>query len=435
MNRINQLIQSCPDPVAAQLRMERLLQLDGIQQRLESLTEPRLADFIHMMSVSHFLYRYLCREPEAIGFLDLSLDREGIEIRRIDNLQALRKYKYQQLMLITWQDMTDSVPYKEILTALSLLADNIINKVLALSIEAADYEKKQQMQLSVFAMGKLGASELNYSSDIDLIFLSADDGDVVVDKNDYHGFLTYVIRHFIGSMEEITQHGHLYRVDLNLRPWGRSGPLFLSIEDTEHYYEASTEAWERFAWLRARNIAGDKYLGKELLERLQPFIYQQSLSSDDLDRFLMIKQKMAEKRRKTGSWNVKVGEGGIRDIEFFIQLLQIVNAYHHPVLKETNTMNVLSGLIKTGFLGEDEGMEIEQAYLFLRRLENRLQMFDEKQTHELPDEPELRLKIARSLGFIADSDEHVLDDFETCLINTRAIAKGCFNRILPEKTV
>ena len=425
----------CPDPGAANIRMERLLRLDNIQQRLESLTETPLADFINMVSVSHFLYRYLCRDPEAICFFDKRLDSEGIEISKINNLHALRKYKYQQLLLITWQDISESIPYREILAALSLLAENIINKVLELSIATADYNNKEQMQFSVFALGKLGASELNYSSDIDLIFLSADEEDIVVDKNNYHDFLANVIRVFTRSMEEITEHGHLYRVDLNLRPWGRSGPLYLSVEDTEHYYEASTEAWERFAWLRARKIAGDTYLGRELLERLQPFIYQQSLSSDDLDRFLMIKKKMAEKRRKTGSWNVKVGEGGIRDIEFFIQLLQMVNAYHHPVLKTTNTMEVLAGLIKTGFLGEDEGMKIEEAYLFLRKLENRLQMIDEKQTHELPDEPELRLKIARSLGFVADNEAQVLDNFETCLINTRMVARDCFNRILPEKTV
>jgi glutamate-ammonia-ligase adenylyltransferase len=209
----------------------------------------------------------------------------------------------------------------------------------------------------------------------------------------------------------------------------------LSIDETEHYYEASTEAWERFAWLRARIINdSDRKLGEDLLDRLEPFVYLRSLGSDDLERFIRIKNDMANQRRRNGNWNVKLGEGGIRDIEFFIQMLQIVNAHTHEALKSTNTLTVLEQLVNLGFLSKEEGRDINNGYLFLRRLENRLQMVDEHQTHQLPDDISLRKKIASSLGFGNSNDEKTLEQFDTQLEKHRHVAKSCFERILPKES-
>jgi glutamate-ammonia-ligase adenylyltransferase len=218
--------------------------------------------------------------------------------------------------------------YEFILDHLSILADNVILKSMQITSEKLDYPCRSQQQLPfcIFAMGKLGAQELNYSSDVDLIFVSKNDCDKSSDTHAYQNGVVEHIRRFNQMMEDISEDGFLYRVDLKLRPWGRSGPLVLSLDATEHYYEASTEAWERFAWLRARIAGGDVKLGEELLHRLGAFIYLRSLSSDDLHRFVQIKNDLARQRRREGCWNVKLGAGGIRDIEFFIQTLQIVNA-------------------------------------------------------------------------------------------------------------
>ncbi|MGH8119419.1 MAG: hypothetical protein ACRESK_02265, partial [Gammaproteobacteria bacterium] len=271
----------------------------------------------------------------------------------------------------------------------------------------------------------------NYSSDVDLIFVCAGDDYHDRDMHARQEDVAEQIRRFNRAMEENTEHGFLYRVDLKLRPWGRSGALVLSVDQTEHYYEASTEAWERFAWLRARIIAGNPALGEDLLERLQPFIYLRTLGSDDLQRFIDIKGQMARQRQRQGSWNVKLGEGGIRDIEFFIQVLQAVNASARPRLKTTNTMDALQELVREGFVATEDGRMIQDAYLFLRRLENHLQMMDEQQTHQLPDQYEHRIKVASSLGFGPGSESRTVEEFNRALERHRNIARSCFERILP----
>ena len=205
----------------------------------------------------------------------------------------------------------------------------------------------------------------------------------------------------------------------------------MTIDDAENYYEASSDSWERFAWLRARPIAGAETVGLELLQRMRPFIYMRSLSTDDLDRFLDIKHEMSLARKRHGHWNVKVGEGGIRDIEFFVQTLQIVNAASHKELQTTNTINIMAGLETAGLITEDEEQEIYHSYLYLRRLENRLQMIDEQQTHELPDDHSQRLIIARSLAVDNTSDKEVLNYFENELYEHQTLARTFFDRILP----
>jgi glutamate-ammonia-ligase adenylyltransferase len=352
----------------------------------------------------------------------------------ISDSSALRTFKYQELLKITWMDLAEKFSYPVILDRLSHLADNVIIKTMHLAAADKQYPgcEHSKIPFCIFAMGKLGANELNYSSDIDLIFVARNYSEFNSGALDYLGGVIDHVRRFNALMQEVSEDGFLYRVDLKLRPWGRSGPLVISIDETEHYYEASTEAWERFAWLRARILSGgDRKLGEDLMGRLEPFIYLRSLGSDDLERFIRIKNDMARQRRRDENWNVKLGEGGIRDIEFFIQILQIVNAHTHTVLKSTNTLVVLENLVNLGFISREEGSDIKESYLFLRRLENRLQMIDEQQTHQLPDDIRLRRKIASSLAFGSNSDEQTLERFDRQLEKHRQIAQSCFKRILP----
>ncbi len=386
--------------------------------------------FIHIIAVSNFLFHYLCREPEAVTLIG-SQESELIHIGEVSDIEGLRSLKYRELLRITSLDIYNQVPYEQILLALSELADAILDK--ALKLINADDELKwadKDVPLALIAMGKLGARELNYSSDVDLIFVCANRDDIKDDVNEYHSAVMQRIRHFIRYLEEIKSTGFLYRVDLNLRPWGRSAPLVMSVDDTEHYYEASTEAWERFAWLRARFVAGSTSLANDIFERLNPFRYRRILGLDDLERFIDIKNEMATVRRKKGCWNVKLGEGGIRDIEFFIQVLQIVNARHHPDLQKTNTLKLLTCMVEIGLLDINEAENIRKSYLFLRRLENRLQMIDELQVHDLPDEEIKRHIIARSLGFTGVDSGATLEKFDEYLCGQRNIAKACFDKVL-----
>ncbi len=430
------LLRQSPDPEAATLRLDRLLADDIISRHVKGMPEKSVSYFIHLISISNFLYHYFCRHPESILLLDERASINLSEPDKISDIAGLRLYKYRELLKITWLDLIGETPYQIILHRLSVLAETVVHKAL----EIVSMHKKyagyngHPVPFCVFAMGKLGANELNYSSDVDLIFVCADEDDIEGDVHAFHLRVASHIKKLTSAMEQTTEDGFLYRVDLKLRPWGRSGPLVLSVDETEHYYEASTEAWERFAWLRARVIGGDKLLGNDLLERLQPFIFHRILSSDDLHKFIQIKNKMAKQRHKAGSWNVKLGEGGIRDIEFFIQILQIVNAHKYSGLKTTNTLSALQELVKSGLLDSNDGHNIHNCYLFLRRLENRLQMIDEKQTHKLPVDPKQRFKIARSLNFSLNDNNQSMDIFENQLNLHREIAKSCFERILPRES-
>ena len=424
------LLEQSPNPELAELRLGRLFQEEKIRQYLQENPVELARVFIHIVTISNFLFHYLCRQPEVINLIG-SEQSELSNIDKVTDVEGLRSLKYRELLRITSLDIGNKTPYENILLALSDLADKIIIKLLSLVEEGRELKwAGKEVPLCLFAMGKLGAQELNYSSDVDLICVCANRDDISGDVTEYHSAVIQRIRHFVGYLEEITSTGFLYRVDLNLRPWGRSAPLVMSIDDTEHYYEASTEAWERFAWLRARLVAGSESLGVDMLERLHSYIYRQTLGLEDLERFISIKDEMSDIRRKEGSWNVKMGEGGIRDIEFFIQLLQIVNARDHPQLQQTNTLKVLTCMVAIGLVDNDEAENIRESYLFLRRLENRLQMIDELQVHDLPDEKKQRLIIARSLGFVGDDSGDTLEKFDQYLTRQRSVARDCFDKIL-----
>lgn len=423
------LLQS-PHPEHARLRLERLLQEKAVHDFVHEKPVALVQVFIHIIAVSNFLFNYLCRDPAAINLIG-SQQSELANIDVVADVEGLRLFKYRELLRVTALDVENKIPYEEILLAQSELAENVLIKLLALIENSSDIKwANKKVPFALFAMGKLGAQELNYSSDVDLIFVCANSDDIDGDVNEYYAAVVQRIRLFIRYLEEVKASGFLYRVDLNLRPWGRSAPLVMTVEDTEHYYEASTEAWERFAWLRARFIAGTSALGVDMLERLNPYRYRQALGMDDLERFIGIKTEMADIRRKAGSWNVKMGEGGIRDIEFFIQVLQIVNARLNPGLQQTNTLKLLSCMVEIGLLESDEADKIRKSYLFLRRLENRLQMVDEFQVHDLPDDENKRIIIARSLGFTCTDDSKTLENFDQHLSRQQAVASACFDKIL-----
>lgn len=424
---LDALVERSPEPEMTARRLEQMQADAAIWETVERLDGEALADLIAVVGISRFLHRFLCSHGDCLEDFLAPTDRPH-GINGGGDFAALRRYKYRELLRLTRHDINTPVAdYKPVLDGLTQLAEKVLVRSLALVKQPYG-----ELPLCLFGLGKLGAAELNFSSDIDLIFVTPDREDFASDKDDYQKHVVDAIRQLSRGLEEQTAEGFLYRVDLKLRPWGQSGPLAMSVDETEQYYEASSEAWERFAWLRARAVAGDDNIGADLLARLRPFIYSRSLSSSDLDRFFQIKADMARLRHRSGSWNVKVGEGGIRDIEFFVQMLQMVNGGQHVELRTTNTLEALQTLVKTGLVDGQEADAIRHSYLFLRRLENRLQMIDERQTHDLPDDKQQRHMLARSLGY-ADDQGQALADFEDELIDHQAMARNCFERILPDE--
>jgi glutamate-ammonia-ligase adenylyltransferase len=250
----------------------------------------------------------------------------------------------------------------------------------------------------VVGMGKLGGRELNAGSDIDLmLFYDTDDGRAGAQS--LHEHFTRVAQRLVATLDEPTEDGVVWRVDLRLRPEGTTGPLVNALAAAERYYETWGRTWERAALVRARAVAGDLAFGRRLLEALSPFVWRRSVDPRVVEEMTgMLARARAEADERTRI-DLKIGPGGIREVEFFTQALQLVWGGREPRVRATGTLDALRRLRARGFVTEREAAELTDAYLFLRRLEHRIQFSTGLQTHALPEDPDMRQRIARSLGY------------------------------------
>ena len=257
----------------------------------------------------------------------------------------------------------------------------------------------------VIGMGKLGGRELNAGSDIDLLlFYETDDGEVVKDgdatEHTLHEHFTRVAQRFVATLDDATEDGIVWRVDLRLRPEGTRGPLVNALAAAERYYETWGRTWERAALVRARPVAGDLEFGARLLDALGAVRLaargQPAHRRRDVRSMLVAR---APRRGAIAERDLKLGPGGIREVEFFVAVAQLVWGGREPRVRGTNTLDALRRLRARGFVTDREEREVADAYLFLRRLEHRVQFATGLQTHALPARARLVDRIARSLGF------------------------------------
>lgn len=254
--------------------------------------------------------------------------------------------------------------------------------------------------LVVYALGKLGGGELNFSSDIDLVFAFAESGQSngarALDNGDW---FQRAGQQLIQLLSEVSAEGMAYRVDMRLRPFGQSGRLAQSFAAMEHYFQREGRDWERYAWIKARPVAGDLAAGARFLATLRPFVYRRYLDFGALEGLREMKQMIeAEVQRRDLEGHLKLGRGGIREIEFIVQLQQMIRGGREPALREPSLFAALARLRECGHIPEPSARALEAAYCFLRRLENRLQMLREEQTHSLPTDPLDRARLACGLG-------------------------------------
>jgi glutamate-ammonia-ligase adenylyltransferase len=271
----------------------------------------------------------------------------------------------------------------------------------------------------VMAMGKLGGEELNFSSDVDLCYFYDTDAGSAGLKADgeprtLHEYYEELARRVSAALDQVTGDGIVFRVDLRLRPEGRSGPLSNSLHAAEGYYETFGRTWERQAWLRARPCAGDKALGEELLTVLEPFIYPRSIDHRLVEEIRGLRAQFRDPADARGAlgetgFDVKLGAGGIRDVEMVVQALQLLHAGKRPDLRERNTPRAFPRLVVAGLLSDREAWTLLTAYRFWRRLEHRVQVATGAQQHRLPGDDEARSALAEGLGFtcLADFDAAV----------------------------
>lgn len=338
-------------------------------------------------------------------------------------MNALRRFRNREMVRIAWRDIAGWAALEETLADLSALAEACIAETLewlfrrACELRGTPLNRAGQPQrLVVLGMGKLGAWELNYSSDIDLIFAYEEEG-VLPDRKEtsFSEFYTRLARSLVKALDEITEDGFVFRVDTRLRPFGDSGPLVMSFDAMERYYQSQAREWERYAMVKARAIAGDESAIRALDDILRPFVYRRYLDYRAFGELRELKRKIAlELQRKDRQENVKLGPGGIREIEFIGQAFQLIRGGQEKRLRERRILHVLDLLGELEYLPGGIVLRLKEAYRFLRLAENRIQQYADQQTHDLPTDPLRRLAMAHALGFADwDAFKRRLDEVRT----------------------
>ena len=398
------------------------------------MTHPALE---HVAHCSRFGQRLLTAQPQLAEAIEAKLDhafsREAMQVFLAEPPcadetalnQRLRQLRQRVWLVTTARDLAGTADLAEVTTAYSNLAEVCITAALDFHYSALAErhgeprdEHGKTLQMVVVGMGKLGGGELNVSSDIDLIYLYPEEGDTASDDPQAnirsltnHEFFIRVGRKLAASISENTADGYVFRVDLRLRPWGDSGPFAMGFAMLEDYLMAQGRPWERYAWIKARALTGTRH--NELAEIVRPFIYRKYL---DFGAFAAIRDLHVQIRREVArremAHNIKLGPGGIREIEFTAQVFQLIRGGQIPALQQRPTLTVLGELVEHGLMMADAQQELAAAYDFLRRLEHRIQYLDDAQTQLLPDDAESQTMLAEAMNLpsyvtlIAQLDAH-----------------------------
>lgn len=396
-----------------------------------------MASIAKVWSSSLFVAESCTRQPELLVDLVMSGDLSAgygknpyadklahtpVETEA-DLMAKLRHFRRREMVRIAWRDLAGWAELSETLTNLSWLADACIQYALDFLYQQACELRGTPLlsdgspqQIVVLGMGKLGAYELNYSSDIDLIFAYAEDG-VLPDRKEtsYGEFFTKLCRNLVRVLDEITVDGFVFRTDIRLRPYGDSGPIIMTFDGMENYYQTQAREWERYAMIKVRQVAGDFKTGAQLMAMFKPFVYRRYLDYGAFEELRSLKAQITQElRRKDRMENIKLGPGGIREIEFIGQAFQLIRGGNAKTLQTRPILDVLQLLGEMELLAQKDADQLKQSYCFLRRVENHIQQYQDRQTHDLPSDPSVQQILAYSLDY-ADwiSFKHDLDKVRT----------------------
>jgi len=410
-------------------RSEKLWQSWCEVAQAEGLVVPDDTDFIRTLKLvwegSDYVAQSCLRDPRLLTVLLESGDLlkpypTGRIAQQLQELlsevtdevalaRMLRQFRRYQMVRIIWRDLTQLAPLDETMEDLSALADACIDEALKKLYEWACTEQgiprdKEgiQQHLVVLGMGKLGARELNLSSDIDLIFTFPSQGEVDGARRPLSNeqFFVRLCQRLVQALNQQNADGFVFRVDVRLRPFGDSGPLAMSFNAMDDYYQTQAREWERYAMVKARVVAGDQEAGKPLMAMLSSFTYRRYLDFGAFESLREMKQLISrELKRKGMADNIKLGPGGIREVEFIGQAFQLIRGGRDPDLQIRPIQQVLRRLAEKELLPGFVVDELTVAYRFLRLVENRIQAWQDRQTHLLPEDDAGRLRMARSMGF------------------------------------
>jgi glutamate-ammonia-ligase adenylyltransferase len=425
------------DPLTARKAMERLSVVHPTALEVLKCWPNQKKALMNFLTFSPISLEKICRRPELLDWLshpDVLNPKDAFrQIRCWEVANAdlpfgeLRKWKSQEMLRIAYREITGMANFAETTQDITAIAAQCISEVYATCLESLSRRWGcPETGFVILAMGKFGGSELNYSSDIDVIFLYSVDG-YLNPRFTYHEFFTRLAEQIVQVFSQTAD--PLFRIDLRLRPEGSSGSLVRSLTSMENYYAGYGETWERMALIKARGICGDQELIYEFNQRMQPFIFPRTVSTDLLDEIAEIKMRI--ERDIVGEEdlhrNVKLGYGGIREIEFIIQTLQLLHGAKHTFLQERNTLKALAALQELQILPPEEIWLLHEAYTFLRAVEHRLQIQSEHQTHTLPARREAWIGVAQTLGY------STVQEFADTLHAHTSAVRAVFDRLLKSR--
>ena len=349
--------------------------------------------------------------PDAEGYAHV-ISAAGSE----DGPAGIRREKRRRLLEIAARDLTGEIEVAAVGRALADLAGACIDATLNLN--------DNDPALVVIGMGKLGGRELNYSSDIDLVYVASED--VERAKKD--------AERIVRELGSVTPEGQAYRIDLNLRPEGRSGALVRSLQATLEYYKRWAHTWEFQALIKARPVAGVRAIGETFMDETRQLVFVENPSAEAVGEIRKMKERVEahaqrSARREPADDDVKLGPGGIRDIEFSIQLLQLVHGGADPSVRSGNSLEALDCLVDGGYVADDDGAGLATAYRWLRNVEHRLQLWQERQIHHLPSDQDARARVAHAMGFSDNPSASALSRFEERHQAVLRDVRGRFERL------
>jgi glutamate-ammonia-ligase adenylyltransferase len=339
--------------------------------------------------------------PLARGDLNAALAEAREAGVATDAMSALRRERSAAALALGIGDLAGALSLEQVVQPLSDLADRQLDRALATAMAERTPDAPAR-GFSILALGKLGGRELNYSSDLDLIFLYDPETLPRREREDASQAALRIGQRVVEIMQKRTEDGYAFRIDLRLRPSPEVTPLALPVEAAISYYESAALPWERAAFIRARAAAGDPALGRYFLDAIHPFIWRRTLDFGAIGEITAISRRIrdhyAQGQAFGPGFDLKRGRGGIREIEFFVQIHQLIHGGREPELRPASTPEALAALEKAGRIGADEAAALRDAYRLFRTIEHRLQMVDDRQTHSLPADPAALDNVARLHG-------------------------------------
>ncbi|MBI5894192.1 MAG: bifunctional [glutamate--ammonia ligase]-adenylyl-L-tyrosine phosphorylase/[glutamate--ammonia-ligase] adenylyltransferase [Deltaproteobacteria bacterium] len=451
---------SSPSPSDSLNNLERIASScnEEILKPLASSLKP----LAYIAGASNFLSNILAKDSSNLEYLFL---KNGIHIKKDieifskelneaasllnsgENIaKALRLYREKEYLRIGARDILNLASMEETTLELSDLASSCLDAAYRFALDKLkkDYGipiytdidgTKKESEFTIIGMGKLGGRELNFSSDIDIIYIySSDNGETTGKQTiSLHAFYVKLSEMITKLIGQVTDHGIVFRTDLDLRPEGKSGDLANSLRSAEIYYESWGETWERAAMLKARPVAGSQKLGVAFFKMLEPFIYRKYLDFTAIEEIKAMKEKidLSLLRRNPDLVDVKLGYGGIREIEFFVQALQLINAGKDKNIREKNTLNTLRSLEECNYITSDDSNMVRESYIFLRNVEHKIQIVEARQTQAIPSNAGAIARLAMMLGF--KDHELFWEQYKTITENVHEIYERLFYK--PSKEI